>query len=272
MPLEILMSYIYLDSLVRSVNVMDDSWQQMVARLGYSDTLKQYMKYLYKLTDYDPVNFHNYLFYGPVFAGYYKNTDRGGVVNDLLARAGTVISDSGGLLAALTKVDVIVHVYVNDTEQVWYTGGEAIHAHCSIIDPIKGQILPSCNSDFRRASGAKSKGTLAVKGDCFEFEYGRPGESRIQEQGMYTSKRAVPWVTPGNEYVIFASYQSRGGDSTGRYFTCMPILDGSTVLGMYPIRNGLVYDPQDDFHYGTGLTPDAFKAKLRSSIYTILHP
>jgi hypothetical protein len=44
------------------------------------------------------------------------------------------------------------------------------------------------------------------------------------------------------------------------------------VLGMYPVRAGIVFDPNSDFKFGTGLTLVDFKTALRGKIFTIVHP
>jgi hypothetical protein len=43
----------------------------------------------------------------------------------------------------------------------------------------------------------------------------------------------------------------------------------STTLGMYPVRGGIVYDPNNDLGFGTGLTVANFKSKLRQKILSI---
>ncbi len=39
---------------------------------------------------------------------------------------------------------------------------------------------------------------------------------------------------------------------------------------MYPVVDGIVYDPNNDFGFGSGLTKEAFKSALRSRIANIV--
>jgi hypothetical protein len=41
---------------------------------------------------------------------------------------------------------------------------------------------------------------------------------------------------------------------------------------MDPVRNGYVYDPNNDFGFGNNLTVAQWKAALRNKIYSITHP
>jgi len=51
MPYDIMLGYVYFDSLTRAFTY--DSLMSIIPLLNYSDTLKYAMKYLYKLDDYD---------------------------------------------------------------------------------------------------------------------------------------------------------------------------------------------------------------------------
>ena len=58
MPFDIIMSYIYADSIAKSTPTHLDSVKKNVWSIGaYSDTMKYALKYLYKITDYDPVKY-----------------------------------------------------------------------------------------------------------------------------------------------------------------------------------------------------------------------
>ena len=63
-----------------------------------------------------------------------------------------------------------------------------------------------------------------------------------------------------------------GTDGTLGYFTTFPVMFGSKA-GMFPVADGIVQDPHDDFRLGgTGLTVSEWKSRLRAKIYTFTHP
>jgi hypothetical protein len=81
------------------------------------------------------------------------------------------------------------------------------------------------------------------------------------------------WVKPGHEYIVFLTFFGIGADSTKGYFSVWPgtTVDGSSG-GMYPVVNGIVQDPGDDFGLGSNLTVAAWKAGLRARINSIINP
>ncbi len=277
MPLDVLKGYIYFDSMMH-INVHQWQIDSMVNTMYDSDTLRTILKYAYEMIDYDPVAFFQYLYDSPRTGVYRKRAPRG-VLLSILDRIAKVIPDSGQLFASLTHVDAILQVAVFDTSSVpdWTVSGSS--ERCNgvmswVHDVIKGQNLIGCvDTGQLRTKHSKASPQSGVP-SCIAFQYWDHWLSNIQIPIGVTAERRNPWFTPGNEYIVFLSFTALGADSANDYATLGPGLATSSVMGAYPIQSGIVYDPNDDFGFGTGLTVDAFKAKLRQKIASITsyHP
>jgi hypothetical protein len=249
-----------------------------------SDTLRQALKYLYEMTDWDPITFFQYWDYMP-HSGAYSLRSAKILYDNLIARADSVIPDSGKTYNYLIQADAILHVTVNDTFYVPNGLDTAVRVHCTIDDIIKGQRLLPCMDTLYTTGGLKtSKGATpqTSAGDCLDFEYWLNSERQINEPGIgFLWPRSPHWVLPGNDYIVFLKYTGIGGDSLGHYmiFNPMPVENASsptdftsfsTMMSVYPVRSGNVYDPNNDFGFGTGLSVTAFKAAIRAKITSIL--
>src|ERR1700733_2244513 len=67
MPFDVMIGYIYLDSVARTVpmSVIDSAFgdyrsSTKLGAIGYSDTLRYLAKYFYEVDDYDPIRFSQY--------------------------------------------------------------------------------------------------------------------------------------------------------------------------------------------------------------------
>jgi hypothetical protein len=83
------------------------------------------------------------------------------------------------------------------------------------------------------------------------------------------------WIKPDSEYIVFLHLQSVKGDSLYNYFTVKPIWGAfGSSAGMYPVHNGIVSDPFDDFGIGasSGLSVSVWKTRLRSRINKLINP
>ncbi|HVZ41654.1 MAG TPA: hypothetical protein VHI13_20405, partial [Candidatus Kapabacteria bacterium] len=84
--------------------------------------------------------------------------------------------------------------------------------------------------------------------------------------------RPGPWVQPDVDYIVLLRLQGIGGDSLYHYTSVFPVGWFGNACCMYPVVEGIVYDPHDDFGFGPGRTPAQFITALRARIYSITHP
>ncbi|MCB2206255.1 hypothetical protein KQI65_16040 [bacterium] len=80
----------------------------------------------------------------------------------------------------------------------------------------------------------------------------------------------VRWIKPGNEYIVFLQFRSPHGYGANyfnnRYLTPGSIVGVTTTGGMYPIVNGYVDNPHNDFGLGEHAPVEEFVKKLRGAI------
>ncbi|HWF43417.1 MAG TPA: hypothetical protein VG537_02125 [Candidatus Kapabacteria bacterium] len=279
MPFDVLKGYIYLDSLVRSVNVPSGQCDSLIKSMGW-DTLKYALKYLYEMGDYDPVAYFQELNLEPSTPAY-QWTGTTFVVEAILRRAVALMKDNR-IGANLVATSAIYDVNVTDTftaiDNSKPSLNKLLHASCSILDIIKGQRFPTCGSGIATRYG-KGKTPLTSLGDCVNFEYWLWWQKNIVAPDFRWNQTTEnnysdgsTWVKPGQEYIVFLNFANLGSDSTKTnvYVSVNPGFGPSTVMGVYPIRDGIVYDPNNDFGFGTGLTVADFKARLRQKIQSIV--
>ena len=138
MPNEIIQSYIYLDSLLRTGldNYIISRWQH---ERKFNDTIVAGMKYLYKIVDYNPIIFFQY---GESQAhGFYKGnaTTFRALSHDFVDK---LITDNSKFFAMhiLIESDYILKVHVNRIESPHLDRG-LFNVHATVIDTLKGKVF-----------------------------------------------------------------------------------------------------------------------------------
>lgn len=197
----------------------------------------------------------------------------------------------------LNNAGIIAHIRVEDTIS---PSGGGVKVTGVVLDTLKGRVYPACipypsQSVQASSSSSDSPNNTPVTdkvnaniGKCLEFCYfpssprstvsvGEIGKLGISvgtnddkiDSTMALSPEGGAFVKKGREYIVFLDYFSYRENSSFNYDSFMTIKIGSTSRGIYPIINGKVYDPYNDFGFGTNLTPEEFKLKLRAAINTI---
>jgi len=293
MSLDVLLSYIYGDSIARKFYQVP--FNNMLNGIGYSDTLRYAAKYLYEIDDYNPIKFYTWCttdpthrYYKPLPFGTIGMISPSTITSGLLQQISKTFPDSGKT-AFLCSSNYIADVEVNYTVEGadTPTTGRIIplaKVTCTVLDTIKGQVLPNCIPDPGVPEVIKHEGEKIASGlgGCLQFEYiidlARWGnwvkpDSTNKLGDMTTGAR---WIQPDSEYIVFLNfmYERSTSDTSHVYAACQPMhnMHEGGVHGMYPVRGGIVYDPTNDFGFGTGLTVAQWKEALRAKIYSITHP
>jgi hypothetical protein len=81
-----------------------------------------------------------------------------------------------------------------------------------------------------------------------------------------TDDNGDAWIKKDQEYIVFLNIVTYCNYEDNIYYNLRPVAPESYTFNMYPIQNGYVYDPKDDFGFGTGLTISQFKSALRTRI------
>ncbi len=275
MPFDVLLGYIYYDSLCRTMT--RHAIDSFASRLTNSDTLTHALKYLYEMDDYNPVTFSQWLKVTPSL-GHYK-TSPGYVYTNLIRVASAIIPDTQRT-AILSGSDFIAHVRINSIQSYDDTAQSDLQneviVDCAVLDTIKGDVYPPCLGTI--ALHGKGSRTSSIE-DCLQFVYS-PSSPRMAPSGdvLYSwmprlqDSLGNPWISVDQEYVVFLSIRGLGNDSSNFVLTIYPAMFKSSVSGLYPIQSGVVQDTNNDFGFGANLPTADFIAALRSRIYSLKNP
>jgi hypothetical protein len=261
--------------------------------LSWGDTMKTITSVLYQMKDDNPLSF--YWWSGKAMhPNPYKGDPGHGEVafEKLLVQ---IVGDSGRTSALLTA-DIISDVMVGDTFCVTVPGAQiapdGVFVNSTILDEIKGKKIPYCVDEglqaHRKSKGAtpQSGGTVAWPtyavpadtGSCLQFEYSPEWLRVVSDYGPnLMDSTGGWWIKPGHEYIVFLNFSGVGADKTTGYFTTIPgpaNPGGGSSGCMYPVVDGIVQDPNDDFGIGAsaGLTVAVWKSRIRARINAIITP
>jgi hypothetical protein len=275
--------YLWLDQAMR--NYQEYQIEGFFNSLTWSDTMKTFASVYYQADDDNPLSF--LMWSGKAMHPNPYKGDPGQVQVTFPSRVAQIAGDTGRTGALLTA-DIMADVMVGDTfavlEPPAYLQFNMVFVNSTILDEIKGKKVPLCVGEDMRAHRNKgatiqSSGTIpwatypvpADTGTCLQFEYS-PNWSLIP--GDDEGRAPMGWcVKPGHEYIVFLNFMGVGSDSARTYFTLRP---GASIGsgGMYPVVDGIVQDPGDDYGIGAavGLPVDVWKSRLRARINRIVTP
>jgi hypothetical protein len=248
MPFDVLIGYIALDSIAYNATY-NHIYEFLARQTTMNDTMRTIMKYYYNLLDHDPILFYQTADYFDTVMNVPVMT-----IEDLFLNRLEKLSSNYHLELSLLYNRYIAHVIVTDTLHFLDTNGTApgpgikvIVANSTVLDLIKGQRLPACLPSVQ----PKTETTNNIE-DCFPLL-----DDNKQE-----------WIKPGFEYILFLDISNTCFDNDMDYFFMRP--DGSTtnsaVCMMFPVINGSVYDPTNEFGFGNNLDVITWKNMLRAKI------
>lgn len=263
MPFDVLIGYIALDSACRYGNAID--YLDFIERQKQTDTIKYLQKFLYEMQDYNPfllkaieyinepnlnlLPFQIISQLKDLFANFYLTTDK--------LRAALLLSD------VIAQVKIISKSKKTDIYTDW--AGEQIGLFAEVKDLIKGNNLPATSMSL-----PKDTLTKVFFNYCLDWTLGQmPGSGPLSRENSIRSKYGENMIVPEMEYIVFLRIVNFCQDSVNLYYKMSPLGWDSPVFTTYPIINGKVIDPKNDFGFGTGLTVDEFKTKIREKITKI---
>lgn len=298
MPYDVLLGYIALDTFqYHAPTVSPDAEQQTIEFLqrqrSWNDTLRKIARVWYAMADYDPTLFEARL-------RRWRTLEPSPVVwREILeenVRAASSSVPEARLDYSLLSSHYILHVKVVDTLHARRSppipsmrNFMEVNVTCVVKDVIKGRVAPLCDPAFQRGWLSNSSRALD-SGRCLQFVY---SPFRIREFTAdvieYQTDSLGNWVrpellghifVPGCEYIVFLRYsiecQQVRDSIRVNYYRLRPLRNvwgtaqqSSCGFGIYPIVDGIVEDPADDFGFGSGLTVEQFKQRLRARIEEI---
>jgi hypothetical protein len=200
---------------------------------------------------------------------------------------------------ALLASDYILHVKVQDTDRIVRPyhldrfNGEFIHDEtlANVLDTIKGRVFStslglsetdSQTNNITHSAGNRiafrynprmGRSSKILEGDwrpilrmlCID---GGCGPSRGDATGdMYG------WVKPGKEYIVFLQYQQDYEFGQHNHVYVLEPLQGYSLVNyIYPIEDGHVQDPGNEWGLGTSPTTQDFLNGLHKKIEALTHP
>ncbi|HZV12157.1 MAG TPA: hypothetical protein VFA55_03010, partial [Candidatus Kapabacteria bacterium] len=268
MPFDVYEAYEYGDLASRTYYM--HQVDSIMAKMYYADTLKEAARFLYETIDYDPIRYYVWGAGSPRFT-YKQGNEPGYIGLQLQQRIQKIFPDSSrtaDIIYAYYIADVIVdHTVEGVDSSTPYQKLHDVKVTCIVTDTIKGRVFPPCISDNDRSvKRVKHQGsaTASVSGGCLQFEYtlewnrlhnaGSDADIIGGDSTLGNYSTGARWIYPDSEYIVFLGFVRLGSDNSHIFCTLFPESVMGTCCGMYPVRGGYVYDPHNDFGFGTGLT------------------
>jgi hypothetical protein len=283
-PAEVTTGYLWLDEAMRLYP--ESTIESFFNALTWSDTMKTFASVFYQAQNDNPLSF--FLWSGTaIHPNPYKGVPSQAQV--AFEQKVALIAGDTGRTSSLLTADIIADVMVGDTtcilEPPASLGFNMVFVNSTILDEIKGKKVPLCVGEDMRAKKNKGSTVLSVgttpwptyavaadTGTCLQFEYS-PQWSLIP--GDDEGRAPMGWrVKPEHEYIVFLNFLGVSSDSTHFYFTLRPGPAAIGNAGVYPVVDGIVQDPGDDYGIGAsaGLTVNVWKTRLRARINAIVTP
>lgn len=256
MPLDVLLSYIIADSIAR----FDHGHQTEQVIRGWrtmNDTLRNALRYLYIMTDYNPIILTQYL--GEVGSSGCVSL----VVPQLrhaLRRCAPNTSEAKALYGAIYAGYALrIRVLAVDSMTLKPEPGPATHtmyrAMVEVLDTLKGRVFPSCEQAMRSNNhDALSMSTAPCTSIMFtnatywdpreqiDAFVPWPAESRLyfaRDPAFCTADSSFI-MHPGQEAVVFLNYYGQRLDSMYDYFNLQ--IEPQCSFGALPIIDGKIRD------------------------------
>jgi hypothetical protein len=277
MPYNVLLGYVAMDSIC-SYGYPPDVWS-FLDRQTDGDTLRHIMRHYYATIDWDPVRY----FLARLSEQHFKDISPSQLQSRLLNNIKRAVPSPNKLLDySLCQSHFIAHIKVLDTLTVIDTSAEPLGTvikivTAEIVDTIKGHYVPSCRdksnilvSNTTNNIASIDIGSIyanadppiqhADPGKCFQFHY--------CPDWLYYGQ---PILNKDSEYIVFLNFLYLGNSNGKIYYEFRSVGADSYEFLMYPINNGIVYDPKNEMGFGLNLTVDQFKAAIRNRISYIVN-
>jgi len=280
MPEDVRIGYIKLDSVKR--DFPDMRFDNYKVRQYDINTLRYIMKYLYKVVDYNPILYKltSYYFSANTIIYQIQNTATENLPKPFLDKS-------------LLMSSIIAHVFVEDTlnfNQIGTDNPIGSIVTCSIIDTIKGQVLPKAKVISINPLENATDESDTLPSNYLQFSY-RTEWSRVPENEVISDdvsgtivdddgKVLYPprmmdstgsgWVKKGKEYIVFLDFDLICKDTNHSYLSLTPFLMYSATCNVYPIENGFVIDPENELGFGESVEVNLFKNLLKQRINEIV--
>ena len=291
MPYDIFVGYVYADSIMRAYTnfVLEDSINAIDLD---SDTMSYLLKYMYRLGDYSPILYEQFIGMSAKSKPFKRSSGmfiQGFILNHI-QHLEIRYNIERYLTRLLVEATYIYHINVVDTAFISDRKYPSRIVYSTILDNIKGQKMPHeeyvINPIVLTGNNPMNTATINFLNNhqnYFAFEFldtwhrraflpyvlnGQIVGTRVFNKPLKDSN-GNPWIVPNREYIVFAaaSGSSKCGYKTSGLNSCniFPIT-GNTSCGMLPIINGNVIDEENNLGFGERVPVGLFKQLLREKI------
>ncbi len=286
MPPDCILGYIYFDSLCRGLR-SSAQVDTLLSRITSWDTLRIFMRFLYKMEEYDPDLFREYEF-GAVYLDTNYNISPALVaykfweyMNNMLGRKNRY--------NYLSEVSLILHIRVFDVQTTYdslcnfpFNAPPRKCVSAYVIDTVKGLHFRSCDYDFYKQYHKGSKPQDAIP--CISIMY----SPFSPKSYAYSDHIVIPIDTTstdfpcdkcygqtalesGKDYIVFLEDLFLDYNGLNSFYEYTPYPTYNEEGGIFPIdSNGNVLSEDDYFGYGVSTSLPAFETSLRSDIQSII--
>jgi hypothetical protein len=288
------LGYNTLDSIAKNVRL--DYVKYFLSKQTYNDTIKKIMKFYYTIVDENPIGFQVYLDTReyPIGAMIPYNINLNDFQREVLLKI-MEVSPSPDLDQLILGSQIIAHVKVkNQTQRNDPTASYAktvVIDDCEIIELFKGFPQKNCiDISIQSPQNAMSNGIeklLESNYTCLQYEYRkewRRGKDydddnigiMVDENGNELNNPTMkdnegnPWTKEGEEYIVCLNYVIICSEGNNLFYSLGPGVAKSWTGTVYPIINGIVVYPPDEFQsIGNNLPLNTFKNIIKNRITQI---
>ena len=279
MPEDVIRSYLWIDSMCKNSNY--NYYKNFIKSSNlFDDSLKQIIKYFYQFWDYDQIRAKLTSIYSDYNPSHIEPTKPPIQISNLDFLLSDRLKELNGPpfdILSLMKSGLIVHIMVDSTIKRYLSevDRDELIVSCTIIDTIKGKVIPTFKNtdivDSKNYNDPIPRTQKALPGSKFQFSYWLDQLRYCPDSRPLFDSAGIPWTTSGNEYIVFLFPIGVCGDSTDIYYTLWPFMGiGSCVYNMFPIKNGLIYNPLNEFGIPDQSSVISFKKRIRDLINDIL--
>ena len=253
-----LIAYIYLDSLMRS-NIPSGlfNYQAWLHQKTKNDTINGMIKYLYKLIDYDPIRFYQYMHSQSTTV--YKTYLIGllGKTHSLLANI-ELNTPNEFVMEDLNAADYLLNVQVNSVQSlpsIYHPNEYVYQVNATVLDTLKGKVFQQCNNNQNLINKKPGEKPLTNGSTiCFTYFTGPYSNDFTNRKIHPTLKDSTGNLTihPGQQLIITLSHEDYLWDYNYDYFDL-------TLLTAIPVINGQVIDLNQEWSNSTTLNYSDWK-------------
>ena len=291
MPYDVMISYILIDSILKYAPDAKDVVNSFLKRfnnnqIGHdNDTLNYTLKYLYKIMDYDPLLFYDYIKKGYGQHGriispeplYWKlitgsiHYDTVGLYDEVNL---TERVTNGRIKEMIFRSLFVLHIYVDTiTSYTRLNSNDSFNytiVYSQVLDTIKGKKLPDINTAIlaKRPGNDEIDTNIIIPNNVnLIFDFGKRWLYQDLQEGHYMYM-LLDGVEPNKEYIVLLEASAECSHNGKCYYSLVP-LRHLNFHGIYPIEDGNVIDYWNIWEWGKSVPLNTFKQNLNTIINEI---